>query len=140
MKVTFRKTNDKTRVKALHDLIFVGDHHPHIVPSTAMWIGETEDETPVAFCMARKLRWENAVFLERAGVLPLASGMGLQRRMIRLRERWARSIGAGGCITYTTLKNYSSMVNLERCGYRYYYPSRWWAGENTHYFRKDFDA
>jgi len=126
-------------IQALHNLIFPNDELIAPTAMSMMWVGEDESGTPVAFCTARKLRWENAVFLERAGVLPLASGLGLQRRMIRLRERWAREIDATTCLTYTMLKNYASIVNLLRCGYRFYSPHSKWVGDRVHYFRRDFE-
>jgi GNAT superfamily N-acetyltransferase len=88
--------------------------------------------------MARKLRWENAVFLERAGVLPIAKGLGLQRRMVRVRERWAQEVGASCCLTYAIYSNYPSIINLLRCGYRFYRPQTKWGADRSHYFRRDF--
>lgn len=145
MRVTFKRTKDVQALRALHALIFPDDDVPALNTNVAAWIGwagepplEEQHATPVAFCTARHWREERAVFLERAGVLPIANGQGLQRRMIRLRESWARQqSGAQEMLTYVAPRNYQSMVNLLRCGYRFYEPNYPWGIEGGHYFRKE---
>jgi GNAT superfamily N-acetyltransferase len=134
--VTFKRTKDAQALRALHSLILPADDVPALSANVAAWIGWSSG-TPVAFCTARYWRKDCSVFLERAGVLPIANGKGLQRRMIKLRERWARKCGAECVLTYVEAQNYASLCNLVRCGYRFYDPAKPWGIECGHYFRKE---
>ena len=67
-------------------------------------------------------------FLCRAGVLPKASGHKLQRRLIRARIRKARKLGVKEVITYTSMWNFKSAVNILKSGLRFYKPENLWAG------------
>ena len=136
LKVSFRHTKDTQALHAMHSLILPDDDVPSLNPNVAAWLGWA-DKTPVAFCTARYWREESAVFLERAGVLPIAGGHGLQRRMIRLRESWAKQKGAECVLTYVSARNYESLVNLLRCGYRFYEPVYPWGVADGHYFKKE---
>lgn len=133
MDVRLSRTEDRRTVAALHTLIFPDDEEDL---DGQLWVGHDNTNTPVAFCSARKLKSENAVFFSRAGVLPCAAGHGLQRRMINARIRWAREQDADFCITYTVHDNHASIVNLLRCGFRFYRPAHLWAGR-VHYFWRD---
>jgi GNAT superfamily N-acetyltransferase len=136
-----RRTHDTELVLGLHNQTFPTDEWDHINDLSAMWLALDDDGTPVGFCIARRLTREpKVVFFQRVGVLPYAQGQGLQRRMIRVRERWARAIGATSGITYTTYENHESIVNLLRCGWRFYTPASPWVGANVHYFCKDLDV
>lgn len=136
MRVRFKKTKDYSQARALHVLLFPNDEQFRKSVNNAMWIGYEETQTPVAFCTARYLPNENSVFLERAGVLPIARGLKLQRRMIKLRENWAKSLGADAVLTYVAHHNHASIVSLIKAGYHIYWPSKFWAGKSVHYFQK----
>lgn len=58
----------------------------------------------------------------RVGVLPEARGHGLQRRLLRARERYAKSNGYKGCLTYTANWNTPSLLNILQSGYTIYDP------------------
>lgn len=129
---TLRQTDDLEVIRELHALAlpedkWVGDDH-------TFWLARNEAGKPVGFCSAIYWPSRNAVFLSRAAVTVAARGTGLQRRMIRTRVAWARKQGAKRVVTYTSLKNYESMINLLKCGFRFYYPESMWCGENYHYF------
>jgi GNAT superfamily N-acetyltransferase len=138
MRVTIRRTRDQALVEELHSLHFPKDQQPDITARSAMWVATNENGEHVGFCIARRLVNSDYVFLERVGVLRAAKGLGLQRRMIRVREQWARRTGARGCVTYTTYRNHPSITNLLRAGYRFYRPHDLWAGKNVHYYAKEF--
>lgn len=55
--------------------------------------------------------------IERQGVRPKARGQGLQRRMIRVAEAYARREGLAHVVTYTRPDNIPSANNFIRCGY-----------------------
>lgn len=134
MKYTLRQTEDEATVIELHEKLFPGvDWEEN---TTALWLAEDELGESVGFCTARKLTYENGVFLSRAGVLPEARGAGLQRRMIHVRTRWARSIGAEFLCTYVVLDNFASLTNLIKSGYKLYTPANRWVGAGVLYLQK----
>ncbi len=77
---------------------------------------------PVAYCGFRHWHTDRA-FLNRAGVVRQYRGLGLQLRMIRLRERRARAEGYVRLLTYTVAGNVPSANNLIKAGYRQWVPS-----------------
>lgn len=99
------------------------------------WVGYYH-QTPVAFCaLAPSIRWNDCVYLARAGVVPEFRGHGLQKRMIELRERWARKNGYRWAVTDTT-DNPASSNSLIARGYRLYEPTVAWGPTRAIYWRK----
>jgi GNAT superfamily N-acetyltransferase len=78
------------------------------------------------------------VYFSYAIIIPGHESKGLQRRLINHRLRWAKKQGAIYAVTYTLLKNYPSMINLLRCGFRLTDEPRGWLGhgDGVHYFEK----
>jgi GNAT superfamily N-acetyltransferase len=76
----------------------------------------------------------DVVFLARSAVAKEHRGKGLQRRMIKARERFH---GPKYFVSYVSRFNPVSMNNLIRCGYRTYLPERRFGGQNAVYFYKD---
>jgi GNAT superfamily N-acetyltransferase len=72
----------------------------------------------IAFCAAKYTPETRCAALSVACVVYRARGRGLQRRMIRLRERWARTQGARTMMTYVAKRNPYSFANLILAGYR----------------------
>ena len=132
--IRLRQTDDIDEVRELDKLAFPLDHW--IGDEHTFWVATSDDGTSAGYCAAVFRPEHGYVFLSRAAVFPWAAGTGLQRRMIRARVRWARGIaGCDRVITYTSLKNYESMVNLLRCGFRFYVPTVEFDGPNFHYMR-----
>ena len=126
-----RRTDDEELVRALHTLCLPGDEWHESTAMWALWDGPTA----VGFCSVYALSKENGVFMARSGLFSSARGHGLQVRMLRARERWARGAGHEFAVTYTSYDNHPSIVNLLRCGYQFYDPENPWAGD-VHYFYK----
>lgn len=127
--------NDPQVIDSLHREIFPEDDNDDL-PNTA-WVVKDAQGALSGFCTVREARQlPDCAFLTRAGVSACARGNGLQRRMIRTRLNWARRKGYKYAITYTTWENYSSMVNLLKCGFRVYAPDVDYAGD-VMYFRKE---
>lgn len=101
----------------------------------AWWLAYDGDK-PVAFAAA-KLVAGGSVFLARAGVRRCARGRGLQRRLIRVRERWARAQGATSAVTYADRLNAPSINSLVGAGYRAFDPAEEWGSDSCVYFLKD---
>jgi len=109
------------------------------IKARAYWAvyDKNNNDCPVGFAAILGIHEnDKSVFFSAAGVLPEYSGMGLQRKLIIKRLRWAKKKGYLEAETYTTLKNYSSIINLLRCGFRFETPASMWVGEDIHYFRK----
>lgn len=81
-------------------------------------------------------RFMDVGYLCAAGVLPIARGHGLQRRLIRVRERKAKSLGWSWLVTDTIPANPASSNTLIRCGYRTYWPENPWRGSGAIFWRK----
>jgi hypothetical protein len=64
----------------------------------------------------------------------------LQKRLLRVREVWARSVGYTVAITYTAHSNNASSNSLISAGYKLYTPERQWGLEHALYWRKNLDA
>lgn len=111
---------------------------PYLSPSAVWWLVTQNTKVVGACALGREKNDPNTWYLARAAVVPAARGRGLQRKMLRLREHYARARGAKCLVSYTIPTNGPSIRNLLACGYEIYEP-RWnWAGEWAVYFRKDF--
>jgi GNAT superfamily N-acetyltransferase len=130
--ITLRQTDDLDEIRELHSLAFPGDDW--VGDDHTFWIAK-DGRKSVGFCSAVYRPERGYVFLSRAAVVEALRGTGLQRRMIRTRVNWARKQGAPRCITYTSPKNYPSMLNLIKCGFRFYEPETPYAGEHYHYLQ-----
>lgn len=127
---------DAEQAQALHDLAFpsdiwVGDEFPDHEHN--YWIAR-DGNRPVGFCSTVLWHERKAVFLSRAAVIQKFRGIGLHRDMIRHRVLWAWGQGVDRVVSYTTLQNYSSMINLLDSGFRFYRPDEPWVGKRVHYF------
>lgn len=131
MTIRIRQTEDLELVQELHRLAF----------PTAGWEGDEgtfwiawESGKPIGFCSAH-VHPDGTVFLSRAAVMGVAQGKGIQRRMITARMRWAVAEGANQCVTFVHPDNFPSLVNLLRCGFRFYTPNSPWGDPSSLYMR-----
>ena len=105
------------------------------ITSGAWWVAYV-DGTPVGFCAIRRSsRWSNTGYLCRAGVRPKFRGQGVQKKLIRVRERYAKKIGWNWLIS-DTFENAASANSLISCGFKMYIPSRKYGADGTCYWRK----
>lgn len=65
-------------------------------------------------------------FLCRCGILRKHQGKGLQRKLIKIRENFARKNKIKDIITYTHSNTTKSANNLIAAGYRLYMPEKNW--------------
>jgi GNAT superfamily N-acetyltransferase len=104
------------------------------------WIAYGPAGVPVGFAgLWPSLTVPGAGYLCRAGVLSAARGQGLQRRLIKVREREAKKKGWVALLSDTDPKNPHSMNNLIACGFRAFRPGDRWCGEEWVYWRKVLD-
>jgi GNAT superfamily N-acetyltransferase len=101
----------------------------------AWWLA-WDDGEPVAFAGVRpSLRWIDCMYLCRSGVAPEHRGKGVQKRLIRVREAYAREMAMRWLISDTT-NNPASANSLISCGFRMYEPAAPWGNRHTVYWKK----
>jgi RimJ/RimL family protein N-acetyltransferase len=64
---------------------------------------------------------QGGAYMTRAGVVKAWRGFGIQQRLIRARETWARRLAQPRIYTYVWAGNVASMRSLNKCGYLPYY-------------------
>lgn len=104
--------------------------------STGYWWVAYDGALPVGFAgVTQSVRWCDTGYLCRGGVIRSHRGQGIQRRLIRVRERKAREIGWNWLIS-DTYQNPASANSLIGCGYRIFKPSQPWSFDGAIYWRK----
>ena len=106
------------------------------------WIAyDGETKAPAAFAgLWPSVRTPGAGYLCRAGVLPQGRGKGLQRKLIKVREREAKKKRWVVLFSDIAPGNAHSLNNLYACGFRAFVPSEPWSGEDWNYVRKIIEA
>lgn len=98
------------------------------------WIARNDEKLMGFAGMVPSVRWIDAMYLCRAGVVPACRGMGLQKKLIQVRIRKAKKLGYKWLITDTT-DNPASSNSLIALGFRLFEPQKPWAFPNSLYFR-----
>lgn len=126
-------------LRCLHDATF-GDDAPMADFSKGHWwivLGPFGERVGFAGMVASR-RWKVTGYLERVGILPIYRGNGMQRRLIKARERYARKLGWLHMLTDTSGGNTPSSNNLIAAGYSLYEPKVPYTGlPDTNYWRKN---
>lgn len=125
--------DDLEDARELHALAFPDDLWPG--NDHTYWVAR-EGRTLLGMASAVYRPDEKYAYLSRCAVVKTAQGKGVGRRLIRARVKWAVSEGAAEVITYVSLKNYPSLLNLLKCGFQFYEPTEAYVGQNWHYLRK----
>jgi len=108
---------------------------PFDVSEGNWWIAY-QDGIPIGFAgLVPSARWADTGYLCRAGVICSARGRGVQKRLIRVRQTFAKKIGWEYLIT-STYDNPPSSNSLISCGFKLYEPLHPWGAKGTLYFRK----
>ena len=95
-----------------------------------------QDDRPIGFCsLRRSAQWGDTGYLCRAGILVKYRGKGLQKRLIRVRERQAKRLKMNWLIT-DTYNNPASANSIISCGFKMFTPSKPWGADETCYWRK----
>lgn len=130
-----RTVAELAAVKRLDSECFVRDTEPLKLESSAAWIAvHTPTGAVIGYALARVVANESVLYLARVGVDEKHRGHGLQKRFIRVRQKYARQRGCVQCITYTVSWNPKSINSLLGCGFKYYLPDKAWAGREMLYW------
>ena len=103
-------------------------------PNRDWWVG-VEDGQIIAYCGC--LYSHTFCLFNRSWVHPKYRGNGIQKKLIKVREKAAREKDSL-IITYITIDNPASGNNLISQGFKMYTPSWQYAGTDKVYFKKDF--
>lgn len=131
--ITIHRTYNEQLIIDMHKLIFPADDF-HTSTNNKYWIAKHYD-TPVAFCIGTICEG-NVLFLCRAGVIDSFQGLGLHRRLIRVRESYAARYGINSIVTYASRYNHKSWITLIKMGYKVYEPAYFWGTKSAVYFQK----
>jgi GNAT superfamily N-acetyltransferase len=135
--ITCRKSCDWDTLQLLDKEIFKDEAESRICRTTLWWLLELGGQ-PVGFAGLDDIsegKFRGGM-LVKAGLLPIARGNGLQKRLIQIRDRAARKQGLTVNITYVAEWNYASANNLIECGYKLYTPQWKYGLADALYFRK----
>lgn len=127
MKVTIRETDDLDAVKALDALCFPSDYREDFADQW-MWLATIDDE-PVGFSCYKVVGDE--AHITRMGVIPLARGMGIQRRLAITAVVAARRAGLRLLETYVRADNIPSLRSLLNAGLE---PTKAEPADSGHWF------
>lgn len=120
----------------LHEASFPGCD-PWLDPDGDYWLARTPDGKTAGFAAMLCSRVEKVAYMARSGVLRPFRGQGLQRRLIRVRENWARKEGMKALVS-ETVNNPVSATNLIREGFLPFKPATPWnENDNVTYWRKE---
>jgi GNAT superfamily N-acetyltransferase len=104
--------------------------------SDGVWWIAYQESRPVAFAgVVPSSRWRDTGYLCRSGVIKNYRGRGVQKRLIRVRQAYARKMGWAWLIT-DTYHNPPSSNSLISCGFRLFDPTNPWGAKGTLYWRK----
>lgn len=139
MEIVIKRTHDEELIRQLHKETFPSDEF-YESEKNIYWIAiakySTKEDEPVGFCIATELD-HGIIFLSRAGIVYKVRGKGLQKRLINTRVNYARRNGFKQVITYTSIDNISSLVNLLKCKFKPYLPEYCYAGKYVNYLIKE---
>lgn len=124
-------------INALHKEGFDRDYKKEWMPESEWWLVFDPADDPVAMAGLQVAVAAPEGYLIRSAVTPRARGYGLQRYLIRTRERHARRLGLETLIT-DTHSNVHSANNLIREGFTLYRPAAPWTdNDRALYWRKE---
>ena len=124
-------------IRVLQEQTFGHVYSPMDKMKDDYWWMAYDGKKPIGFCSLGLYLDRGAAFLSLSGVIPGYRGKGLQRRMIRAREKVAKTLeGIERIVSYASYDNIHSANNLIRCGYLLYTPEYEWGVKNAYYFQK----
>jgi GNAT superfamily N-acetyltransferase len=133
-RVNLRSLESQNTLSALQEICLPYDR-PYKTNIGWWWVAYDVCHNPVAFAgVVPSMRWSDSGYLCRAGVIPDARGKGLQKKLIGVRIRQAKSNGWRWLIT-DTYENPASSNSLIAMGFKLFEPSVPWGAKGTLYWR-----
>lgn len=119
------------QLRSLDKNVFIGCEEP--TWERTNWIILMKGRKLAAYAGVMQL--EGSFYMNRAAVAREFRGFGLQKKLIKQRVEFCRSIGKEPIITYTVIDNPESSNSLISCGFKLYTPEYAWAGDKVLYWR-----
>jgi GNAT superfamily N-acetyltransferase len=133
-RVDIRKQSVQDQLYALQKICLPYDEP--VDTNFGCWWVASQNGVDIGFAgLTRTQSWSDCGYLCRAGVVPDARGKGLQKQLIRIRIRQAKTLGWKWLVTDTT-DNLASSNSLIACGFKMFKPTRPWGFKNTIYWRR----
>lgn len=133
-RVDIRKLEAQSRLLALQQLCLPYDK-PFDSTHGHWWIAVSAAGLDAGFAgLVPSVRWSDCGYLCRAGVAPLYRGQGIQKQLIRLRIRQAKTEGYAWLVT-DTHENPASSNSLIATGFKLFEPSKPWGAKGTLYWK-----
>lgn len=137
IKVRRAKEDEIDEILELDRELFSPGYFPPAQGGDVQWWLAEEDGHTVGYAAAKPCKGDPlCIYLSRVGVIRAARGRGLQRRLIRVRERWGRANGAILSVSDTLYDNVASTRSLIACGYLPFLPREPWAGRGSTYWQR----
>lgn len=130
------KDQDEDIINAMHRVGWPGAPVYGLPDDSVWWLARDARGIPVAMAGIKMGFPECGGYLCRSVVLPCARGNGLQRKLLKVREAYARKHGLGYLMT-DTIDNVVSSNHLIAEGYRLFDPICPWGNNGAIYFWKD---
>lgn len=129
-------TRNRKLIERLDRQCFPDDDPPDF-DEVLWWVVKT-DEKVVGYAGLKILDGidKGTAYLCRCGILPEYQGLGLQKKLVEVREREAIKRRCPILLTYTSTDNYPSLQNLIRMGFNLYDPAYRYAGKDFFYLQK----
>lgn len=129
-----RTQNELSECHAMQMTIFTGGEHRD-TSKDHWWLAYVDGEPAGFGCL--RIYTDGTAYHALAGVLERFRGQGLQKRLLRAREAFAKKEGCRIAFTYTAWRNWPSANSLIREGYTLYTPhAKPWGLPWSLYFRK----
>lgn len=124
--ITITKSDDWDSALAVH-LMSMGGADFEQDDDMHLWIAWDGDQ-PVGFAT---LRVEGVyVYFAGCGVIPIARGQGIQKKLLKVRLTWGKRKKFRTAVSYTMAWNARSMNNLIACKFKTFQPEYKWASDD----------
>lgn len=132
-----RRVDGDDEIDTLRELQTATSEFPIVDTDDGWWWIAYNEAVPVAYIgVISSTHYPNAGYFTRVGVLAEHRGNGLQARLMRVMERFARCrLGFSSLVSDTT-DTVHSANNFIRAGWHLFDPEFPWAFSNTLYWRK----
>ena len=128
------RDTDLTLLRVLDAAAFADDEPYEDIESDICWIAKV-DGIPAGFACLNIMD-DKEGFLSRCGVMPKFRGLGIQKKLIETRIKYASLIELQSLVTYTSEDNTYSQNNLKVCGFNIVVPEQLFGLENGIYFHR----
>lgn len=119
-----KSKKDFEEITRIHCIMFQGGLE-EVPEFKGVWWLLYWEKKAIGFCGVHLSRYyAKTAYLCRVAVFYSHSGRQLQRKLIRVRERWARAQGMDWMVTDTGTPNYASSNSMIACGYKLWNPPR----------------